>query len=280
MSPENFRYLCALIKTRSGLVLTEEKAYLVENRLMPIVRQRRLDDIEEIVHRIQREGDEELIRQVTEAMTTNESYFFRDVTPFDQFRQIVLPHVLEARPGGPSIRIWSAACSTGQEPYSLAMLIKDHEDRFRDWRVEISATDIATNVLDKARDGIYSQFEVQRGLPVQYMVKYFNQNGDKWQVDESIRRLVKFSQFNLLEEPIGLGVFDVIFCRNVLIYFDQDTKRKVLERIHRVLKPDGFLFLGGAETVLGLSEDFSLVPDQRGIYESIQVAPVIRQAAV
>jgi chemotaxis protein methyltransferase CheR len=203
---------------------------------------------------------------VTEAMTTNESFFFRDQKPFDQFNDIVLPHLLKARAAKRSFRIWSAACSSGQEPYTLAMLLKEHAHKLADWRVEIVATDLSNEILDKAKEGLYSQFEVQRGLPITHLVKYFVQIGDRWQIDDSLRKMVKFQQFNLLGNLSSLGHFDVVFCRNVLIYFDTPTKTRVLDGVANMLPPDGFLYLGGAETVLGTTERFQIMEGQRGIY--------------
>ena len=199
-------------------------------------------------------------------MTTNESFFFRDIKPFDQFRDIVLPHLLETREDKKFFRIWSAACSSGQEPYSLAMIMRELGDKLSGWRYEIMATDLSTEMLEKAKSGIYSQFEVQRGLPIQLLMKYFTQDGDKWRIDPSLGTDITYREFNLLGSPTGLGQFDVVFCRNVLIYFDQDTKGEVLDRISSQMSDDGALYLGGAETVLGVSDKFKPVPGQRGLY--------------
>jgi chemotaxis protein methyltransferase CheR len=169
--------------------------------------------------------------------------------------------------------VWSAACSSGQEPYSLAIILREEGAKLAGRRVEIVATDISREMLEKCKAGLYSQFEVQRGLPVQYLVKYFAQMGDKWRIDASLRELIQFREFNLLHDPSALGTFDVVFCRNVLIYFDNDTKRVVLERVSRLLAPDGFLYLGGAETVLGISDKFQPVPGERGIYGRVPAAP-------
>ena len=210
--------------------------------------------------------DEALARDVTEAMTTNKSFFFRDTKPFDQFRDIVLPLVMTARAGKKAIRIWSAACSSGQEAYSLAMLLKEQSQKLNGWHVEILATDISTEMLEKAKAGLYSQFEVQRGLPIQMLVKYFKKKDESWQIDSSLRALVQFREWNLLKDLRGLGNFDIVFCRNVLIYFDQPTKAGVLENIAKMMPDDGFLYLGGAETVLGISDRFKPMANQRGIY--------------
>ena len=199
-------------------------------------------------------------------MTTNETFFFRDKVPFDHFRDTIMPEMLKARASRKSIRIWCAAGSTGQEPYSLAMCLKEMGAALAGWRVEIIATDLSQEVLEKSKSGIYSQFEVQRGLPIQLLVKYFKQNGEFWQINPDIRAMVQHRQLNLLHDFSQLGTFDVIFCRNVLIYFDQDTKINIFNRLARSMEPDGFLVLGAAETVVGLTDVFKPFPDRRGLY--------------
>ena len=266
MNLNDFDLISKILKERSGLVLGQDKAYLLESRLNPVARKWQFKGFDDLADAIRTKKDEALIRDITEAMTTNESFFFRDNKPFDQFRDIVLPHLLEHRKTKRSIRIWSAACSSGQEPYSLSMILKEQAAKLAGWKVEIIATDLSTEILTKAREGLYSQFEVQRGLPINLLVKYFKQEGDRWQLDAGIRGMVRFREFNLLQSLTALGQFDVVFCRNVLIYFDQETKGKVLGNISKLMPEDGFLFLGGAETVLGVSEDFQLMSGQRGIY--------------
>ena len=266
MNVTDFEIIAQLLKKRSGLALNKEKAYLLESRLNPVARKWNFSGFDELAQAIRNRGEEALLVDVTEAMTTNESFFFRDQKPFDQFSEVVLPHLLEARAAKRSIRIWSAACSSGQEPYTLAMLLKEHADKLAGWRVEIVATDLSNEILDKAKEGLYSQFEVQRGLPITHLVKYFVQVGDRWQIDDSLRKMIKFQQFNLLGNLSGLGKFDVVFCRNVLIYFDMPTKTQVLNGIADLLPADGFLYLGGAETVLGTTDRFEIMQGQRGIY--------------
>lgn len=265
MRPEDFDFVATLLRERSGLVLTPDKAYLLESRLMPVARKRGLKGLEDLVVGL-RQKDDSLTREVTEAMTTNESFFFRDVKPFDQFRDVVLPFMLQARANRKTLRIWSAASSSGQEPYSIAMLLKEQSARLAGWKVEIIATDISREILEKARAGVYSQFEVQRGLPIMFLVKYFKKNADMWQIDPAIRAMVQHRELNLLSDLRGLGQFDVVFCRNVLIYFDQTTKASVLSSVAKSMSEDGVLYLGGAETVLGVSDRFRPVPGQRGIY--------------
>jgi chemotaxis protein methyltransferase CheR len=199
-------------------------------------------------------------------MTTNETFFFRDKIPFEHFRDTIMPELLQARAGRKSLRIWCAAGSTGQEPYSLAMCLKEMSAALTGWRVEILATDLSQEVLEKSRAGIYSQFEVQRGLPIQLLVKYFRQIGELWQINADLRAMVQHRQLNLLHDFSQLGSFDVIFCRNVMIYFDQDTKTNIFGRLARTIEPDGFLVLGAAETVVGLTEQFKPIGDRRGLY--------------
>lgn len=266
MKPDDFDFLSRFLKDSSGLVLGAEKSYLLESRLTPLLRKWKLQELDELVGEVRKTGNKELRRDVVEAMTTNESFFFRDTRPFDQFRDLVLPHLLKARASSRRIRILCAACSSGQEPYSLAMLLEESRLDLKDWQIDIIGTDISIEMLEKAKKGLYSQFEVQRGLPVKLLVKYFEQIGDRWQIAPRLRERVQYRYSNLLEDTSELGRFDVIFLRNVLIYFDQKTKSDVLGRISRQLAPDGFLYLGGAETVLGVSDRLQLMPGQRGIY--------------
>lgn len=266
MKPEDFDFIANLLRQRSGLVITREKIYLLESRLTPIARRHGLDTINELIVKLRLERKEELIRSVVEAMTTNESFFFRDNTPFDIFRDHVLPALRVSNAATKRIRIWCAAASSGQEPYSLAIIIKEQAALWAGWTFEILATDLSPQILEKAKSGIYSQFEVQRGLPIRMLIKYFTQQGDQWQINQSLRDMVTFREFNLLDSYRGLGQFDVVFCRNVLIYFDQTTKSEVLNRLRGVMPDTGFLFLGAAETVLGLTDRLKPVPGHRGMY--------------
>jgi chemotaxis protein methyltransferase CheR len=220
-------------------------------------------------------GAEALTTDVVEAMTTNETFFFRDKIPFDHLKEAVLPALVQARAARRSLRIWCAASSTGQEPYSIAMCLKEASHLFAGWRIEIVATDLSQEVLEKSKAGIYSQFEVQRGLPIQLLVKYFTQNGELWQLNAEIRGMVQHRQLNLLQDFSHLGTFDVVFCRNVLIYFDQATKANIFERIARMVEPDGVLALGAAESVVGITNAFKPYPDRRGLYRTNTV-PAVR----
>jgi chemotaxis protein methyltransferase CheR len=262
----DFEFICQILRERSGLVLTNDKAYLLESRLLPVARKWKLATFDDLVRIIRSKMDEAVIRDVVEAMTTNESFFFRDTKPFDQFKALVLPALLKSRAASRTIRIWSAACSSGQEPYSLAMILSEMAAQLNGWKIEIVGTDLSTEILNRAKEGMYSQFEVQRGLPITMLVKNFAQIGDRWQINAKIRGMVQYKEFNLLQDPMPLGRFDVVFCRNVLIYFDQPTKTRVLNSVAKLMPEDGFLFLGGAETVLGITDKFQMVPGQRGVY--------------
>jgi chemotaxis protein methyltransferase CheR len=263
VTPQDFAYLANFIRERSGIVLPAEKAYLLENRLKPLASEGNFCSLSDLVSALKANRDERLARSVVEVMTTNETLFFRDTKPFDLLRDVVLPRLIEARPQGRPLRIWSAACSAGQEPYSIAMTIKENAARFGASPVEIVATDISSTILAKARAEVYSQFEVQRGLPIRLLVKYFTQTETQWTIRPDIRAMVQFREQNMLEDMVRLGTFDIVFCRNVLIYFDA-----VLERIARCLAPDGVLFLGGTETVIGITSRFKPVPGHRGIYRA------------
>jgi len=266
VTPQDFDYLRKLLRERSGLVLSAEKQYLAESRLLPVARRHGMTTLAELVGKIKAADTAPLTVQVVEAMTTNETFFFRDKLPFEHFRDTVLPALVTARARDKRIRIWCAAASTGQEPYSLAMTIKGLGAKLAGYRFEILATDLSDEVLSRARAGIYSQFEVQRGLPIQQLVKYFSQVGETWQIAPEIRAMVQFRSINLLKDFSALGRFDLIFCRNVLIYFDQETKIGVLNRLARMMPGDGFLALGAAETVVGLTDAFKPMADKRGLY--------------
>jgi chemotaxis protein methyltransferase CheR len=287
MKTEDFDLFQTLLKQRSGLVLSRDKVYLLESRLLPVARKWQIRGLPELAEAIRTRREEALIRDVTEAMTTNESSFYRDQKPFELFRSFVLPTLMKTRAGGRRLRIWSAACSTGQEPYSLAMILHEERAKLAGWSFEILGTDLSHDVLERARAGVYTQFEVQRGMPITQLVQYFKQVGDKWELVPEIRRMVTYRQINLIGELGQLGTFDIVFCRNVLIYFDQPTKTRVLESISKLMAPDAMLFLGGAETVLGITDRFKPVDGQRGIYQlaappstvARQTPPGLAQAA-
>jgi chemotaxis protein methyltransferase CheR len=266
VTPLDYEYLRKILKERSGLDLSLDKQYLVESRLIPLARRAGLAGIPQLVAKMQN-GAAALTSDVVEAMTTNETFFFRDKIPFDHFRDIILPELMQARANRKSIRIWSAASSTGQEPYSIAMCLKEKAAQLAGWRFEIVATDLSQEVLEKSKAGIYNQFEVQRGLPIQLLVKYFTQTGELWQINGDLRGMLQHRQLNLLQDFSHLGRFDVVFCRNVLIYFDQETKTNTFERIGKAMEPDGMLMLGAAESVVGITDVFRPYPDKRGLYQ-------------
>ncbi|POF28462.1 CheR family methyltransferase [Roseibium marinum] len=267
MTPGEFEFLKNFLKTRSGLVLSNDKQYLVESRLLPIARSSKLETLSAVIQTLQRSGNRALETDVIEAMTTNESFFFRDKTPFDNFRDTMLPALLQSRSNFKQLKIWCAAASSGQEPYSLAMCLKEEAAKMGGWRTRILGTDLSLEVLEKAKAGLYSQFEVQRGLPIQLLLKYFEQKGDMWQIGAPMRSMIEWKKLNLLENFAHLGEFDIVFCRNVLIYFDQATKSEILARLAKSLPEDGYLVLGAAETVVGLTDAFKPVPGKRGLFQ-------------
>lgn len=275
-----FQTLASLLKTRSGLVIGQDKIYLLETRLGGILRREKLADLNALADALKRPGAETVARDVVEAMTTNESFFFRDEKPFQHFRTSALPRLVQSRGSGTPLRVWSAASSSGQEAYSLAMILADCRPVLGDRRCEIVGTDISREQLVRAREGLYTQFEVQRGLPIQLLVKHFRKEEANWRLSEAIRSLVQFREWNLLSDLRPLGKFDVVFCRNVLIYFDQPTKTRVLEAIASLMPPDGILYLGGAETVLGITGRFVPMPGERGVYGLAGAAATARVAAV
>jgi chemotaxis protein methyltransferase CheR len=266
LSSTAFQTFATLLKSRSGLVIGPDKLYLLETRLAAILKREQLRDLAALADRLRAPAAEPLIRQVVEAMTTNESFFFRDDKPFQHFRNQALPKLLASRSPTAPLRIWSAASSSGQEAYSLAMILSECRSIVGDRRIEIIGTDLAREQLTRAKDGLYTQFEVQRGLPVQLLMRYFRKEQNGWRISEAIRNMVQYREWNLLADLRPLGQFDIVFCRNVLIYFDQPTKAKVLEAIAQQMPVDGMLYLGGAETVLGISSRFAPLATERGVY--------------
>lgn len=254
-----FAFVSDLVRQQAAIVIGPGKEYLVESRLLPIARDAGLDDVGSLVARLQSCPDDRLRRQIVEAMTTNETSFFRDRDPFNALTQGVLPDLCRKRVSTRRINIWSAACSSGQEPYSIAMSVLDHPLITSEWQVQLLATDINEEVLARAEQGRFSQLEVNRGLPASMMVRHFERAETDWRVVPALRSMVRFKSLNL-NEPFDLPFMDVVFLRNVLIYFDAATKAEVLQRVRRIMKPDGFLFLGGSETTLGLDDGFERVP--------------------
>jgi chemotaxis protein methyltransferase CheR len=254
LDPPTFDYIRKLVQDSSAITLEAGKEYLVESRLAPLARQHGGGSLQELVSTLRSKPFGPLHSQVVEAMTTNETSFFRDIHPFEVLKISVLPKLLAARAGRRSLTIWSAACSSGQEPYSIAMLILEHFPSLWDWDVQILATDLSEQVLDRARRGAYTQLEVNRGLPAQLLVKYFDRQGLHWHISHEVRKRVRFLRMNLIEPWPLLPMFDLVFIRNVLIYFAPETKRAILTRMRKQMAADGTLLLGGAETTLGIDE--------------------------
>lgn len=272
MTPQDYDFLRRFLKERSGLDLAADKQYLVESRLAPLARRAGLAGIGALVERVRTHADS-LATDLVEAMTINETFFFRDNVPFDGLPDVITPMLTGPHAQRKTLRIWCAAGSTGQEPYSIAMRLKEMAAQLAGWRTEILATDLSQGVLEKAKAGIYTQFEVQRGLPIQMLMKYFRQVGELWEISPEIRAMVQHRQLNLLHDFRHLGTFDIIFCRNVLIYFDQPTKSRLFAGLAKAIEPDGVLVLGAAETVIGLSNAFRPWPECRGFYRPVPAAP-------
>ncbi len=249
---ENFKYVCELVHRRAAILIETGKEYLVDARLAPIARAHGLPSVDALVAKLRADEKGPLSLEVIEAMTTNETSFFRDIHPFETLRTAVLPPLIRARAATRSIRIWCAAASTGQEPYSIAMTIREHFPELATWNVQIIATDINATVLARARTGVFRQLEVNRGLPASLLVKHFEKNGADWQIKANIRQMVSFQELNLLDRWPLFTQQDIIFMRNVLIYFDIPTKRELLRRVRESLRDDGYFFLGGAETTMNI----------------------------
>ena len=259
-----FTTIATFLHARSGLSIGPDKLYLLESRLAPVLATFGLIGLDALASRLAASPHGALANDVVEAMTINETLFFRDAKPFDHLRQTVLPALHARRSRGEMLRFWSAASSSGQEAYSLAMLLAESRTLLGDRRIEIVGTDISRAQVARAEAGIYSHFEAQRGLPIQSLVRHFDRDQNNWRIKPALRAAVSFRHANLLDDLSGLGRFDVVFCRNVLIYFDAATKRAVLDRIARQLAPDGMLYLGGAETTLGVTTRFTKSPAEPG----------------
>jgi chemotaxis protein methyltransferase CheR len=260
-----FGYLQGLMKERSGVVLEAGKEYLVESRLTPLIEEEGLASLEELLEKLRSDRLDALRGRVVDAMITKETSFFREFLSFELLRKKVLPELIESRSAERSLSVWCAACSSGQEPYSVAMLLRSEFARVASWDVTILASDLSTSILEKARSGLFSQIEVNRGLPAQYLVRFFHRRGVDWRIDASIREMVDFTQMNLAGPWPAMPSMDLILMRNVLIYFDRPTQRSVLARIGRTLRPDGWLLLGGAEASLGLEGGFDRIEMDRAV---------------
>jgi chemotaxis protein methyltransferase CheR len=255
----DFAYIADLVRRESAIVLEPGKEYLVESRLLPVAREAGLDAVAGLVHRLRRGPEVELRDQVVEAMTTNETSFFRDVHPFTALADTVLPELIESRRPHRRLDVWCAAASSGQEPYSVAMLVDELLGGQAGWQTRILATDIAPTMLERTRSGVYSQLEVNRGLPVQRLLRHFERDGHQWRAKENLWSMIRTQTVNLDGAWPSMPSMDVVLLRNVLIYFDVPTKKRILARVREVLRPDGYLFLGGAETTLGLDDEYERV---------------------
>jgi chemotaxis protein methyltransferase CheR len=257
LTQENFRFVCSLAKSTAAIVLEPGKDYLVEARLAPIAKQAGYDSLDDFLNQLRTNPTGTLFHdQVIDALTINETSFFRDIYPFETLREHVLPKIIEQRAAIKRLSIWSAASSTGQELYSIGMLIREHFPLLRDWNVSILGTDLSSTVLAQAKSGSFSQLEVNRGLPAAMLVKYFKKVDARWVINDDVRKLIEFRQMNLVKPWPLMPTFDVIFIRNVMIYFDLETKKSILNRIRQYLHPTGYLFLGTAETTMNIDPDW------------------------
>ena len=259
-------YVRDLVRERSAIVLDEDKEYLLESRLAPVVRREKLGSLGDLVGRLRSEPFGALHASVVEAMTTNETSFFRDSHPFEALERHVLPDLLRRRAAERRLRVWCAACSSGQEPYSVAILLRDRFPELDGWDVRVLGTDLSAEMVGRAQDGAYTALEVKRGLPAPHLTAYFDRSGPMWRVREPVRQATEFRTMNLIEPWPRLDRMDVVFMRNVLIYFDAETKRDLLARVRRVLRPDGALFLGASETTLNLDPAYERAAHGRGAY--------------
>lgn len=265
-SPATFSYLAQMVRNHSAIVLDESKSYVVESRLGPLLYSEGVRDIDELAFRLRDDRHTPLRRKVLDAMTNNETWFFRDLYPFEALRTTILPRLIACPDGDKTLSVWSAACSSGQEIYSVAMLIRESFPSLLNWRLSLMGTDVSEAILDRARAGLYTQLEVNRGLPAILLAKYFQQAGREWQLKKNILQMAGFRNVNLSLSLPAMGRFDIVFLRNVLIYFSLDTRREILARLRQVLRPGGVLFLGAAETTLNLDDSYDRVPFQKTYY--------------
>jgi len=256
ISATDFEYLTSIIRQDSAIVLEKGKEYLLESRLAPIVKEQGLESLEKLVEKLKKPGAGPLRADVVEALTTNETSFFRDIEPFEALRTTIIPELLQKRGDKKQLSFWCAASSTGQEPYTIVMLLREHFPQLKDWKITFIATDLSKEVLDRAKSGVFSQLEVNRGLPVTYLVKYFEKVGADFKVKADLRQMIRFDELNLIKPFTVIPEVDIVFIRNVLIYFDVPMKKEILGKIRKVLRPDGYLFLGAAETTINLDDRF------------------------
>jgi chemotaxis protein methyltransferase CheR len=274
LTTANYEFIAKLLREQCGLILDPGKEYLVKSRLWPLAEKHLIADLDQLIERLRTGGAKELVTEVVEAMVTTETSFFRDVHPFETLRKIVLPPLIERRRTQRQLNIWCAASASGQEPYSIAILLHEYFPELNGWQINLSATDISHEMLTRCRAGRYSQVEVNRGLPTPLLLKWFRQEGGNWQLDDRVRQAVRFSHLNLVQPWPAMPLWDLVFLRNVMIYFENEAKSLILNRVARLLRPDGYLVLGGAETTLNLSDSFARVEALKsGFYQLKSATP-------
>lgn len=266
ISEADFQYISDFVYQKAAIVLEPSKMYLVESRLQPVAKREGLASLGDLVAKLRAQPTNGMHWSIVEAMTTNETYFFRDVHPFDLLKKTVLPELIKRRSKEKQLSLWCAASSSGQEPYSIAMLLRDSFPELSSWKVTFIASDISTEMLDRCREGRYSQLEVNRGLPAPLLIKHFQKVGANWQVKDELRKMIDFRQLNLATPWLAMPPMDVIFMRNVMIYFDLETKKGIMGRVRRLLKPDGYFFLGGAETTINVDDAFKRTQIEKAAY--------------
>lgn len=267
ISANDFQYISKLVQDLSAIVLEPGKEYLVESRIQPLAKKEGLDSIEDLVKQLRTAPQNGLRTKVVDAMTTNETSFFRDIHPFETLKKFVLPDLIKKREAAKELNIWCGASSSGQEPYTLAMVIRENFPQLQSWKIKYISSDISHEMLDRCKKGVFSQLEINRGLPAMLMVKHFERHGTEWQIKEDLRKMIDFRYMNLSENWSVMPKMDLVMLRNVLIYFDVDMKKNILNKIQKLLMPDGYLFLGAAETTLNLNESFERMDyKQSGCY--------------
>ena len=269
VSDSSSRILAGLLEARTGQQLTMSRRWRIETALAALLRERGIPTLDELITILVMGKEPSLATQVVEALLNNETYFFRDRTPFDLLARAALPKLAQRRQQTKRLSIWSAGCSTGQEAYSLAMLFAEDPVKWAGWTIDILGTDVSENAVRRARDGIYSQFEVQRGLGINQMIRWFEETENGWRAVEPLRRTVRFQVQNLLEAPPHPGTFDIILCRNVLLYLNSERRTQIFDRIAKAMATDGWLMLGAGETVIGQTKRFEADPDARGLYRPV-----------
>ncbi len=265
LAPAHFEFIKNFIRTRSAIVLESGKEYMVLARLEPLIKKEGIASLDDLIQKLQQNPSGPLSQKVVEAMTTNETYFFRDLHPFEALKTKIFPDLITKRQMFRTLNIWCAACSSGQEPYSIAMILRENFPQVQTWNIKIIATDLSTDILARAKAGVYHQLEVNRGLPAPLLVKYFEKTGLDWKISDKIRSMVDFRILNLDSPSYPYPPMDLIFLRNVMIYFDLTTKKKILDNVHHLLKPDGYFFLGSTETTLNVHDGFERIQIDKAV---------------